>query len=122
LCNDVSFLIFFISASSLVSGTSGWWPLLSNGEQNWQFFGMFHSLSSSILSIECLKETFVAIDSVAIFYDSVAVGVIIMKQSSSSVNSRSSLKSSFTISLAMSITSVQSCSGVHIGASWLVVS
>jgi hypothetical protein len=76
---------------------------------------MFHSLSSSILSIERVKETFVAIDSMAIFCDSVVVGVIIMKQSSSSVNSRSSLELSFTISLALSITSVQSCSGVHIG-------
>jgi hypothetical protein len=32
LCNNVSFLIFFISASDLVSGMSGRRPLLSNEE------------------------------------------------------------------------------------------
>jgi hypothetical protein len=78
---------------------------------------MLRSLLSSILSIECVKETFVAVDLVAIFYDSVAAGVIITKPSSSSVNSRSSSESSFATSSALSVTSVWSCSGVSIGDS-----
>jgi hypothetical protein len=59
---------------------------------------------------------------VAIFCDSVAAGVIITKPSSSSVNSWSSSESSFLTSSAFSVTSVRSCYGVRIGASWLVVS
>jgi hypothetical protein len=64
----------------------------------------------------------VAADSVAIFCDNVATGVIITKSSSSSVNSWSSSESAFATSLALSVTSVRSCSGVSIGASWLIVS
>jgi hypothetical protein len=79
LCNHVSFLIFFISASAFVRRTSGRRPLLLNKEQNWQFLGTLRSLSPSILSIEHVKETFVAVDSVVIFCDIMTAGVIITK-------------------------------------------
>jgi hypothetical protein len=121
LCNHVSFLIFFISASAFVRSTSGRRPLLLNGELNWQFLGMLRSLSPSILSIECVKETFVVADSAAIFYNIVTAGVIIPKPSSSSVNSWSSLESSLAISSTLSIISVCPYVGVHIDAYWLVV-
>jgi hypothetical protein len=101
--------------------TSGRWPLLLNGELNWQFLGMLRSLSPSILSIECVKETFVVADSSVIFYNIVTAGVIIPKPSSSSVNSRSSSESSLEISSTLSIISVCPYVGVHIDAYWLVV-
>jgi hypothetical protein len=122
LFNHVSFLIFFISASAFVRGTSGQRPLLSHRERNWQFLGTLRSLSPSIFSIDRVKETFVAADLTAIFYDIVATGVIITKPSSSSVNSRSSSESSLATSSVFSIPSVWPCSGVHISGSWLVMS
>jgi hypothetical protein len=75
-----------------------------------------------MLSIDRVKETFDAADSVAIFYDIVTAGVIIKKPSSSSVNLSSSLESSLATSSVLSITSVRACSGVHKDASRLGVS
>jgi hypothetical protein len=78
-------------------------PLLSNGERKWQFLGMLHSRSPSVLSIDRVKEIFDAADSAAIFCDSVTVGVIMTKPSSSSVNSSSSSESPASTSSSLPI-------------------
>jgi hypothetical protein len=90
LCSASSFFIFLSNARALVRGMSGWQPLLSKGERNWQFFGTLCNLSPSMFNIDLINGTWVSVDWDATCCDNVAPGVNIMNASSSSLNSSSS--------------------------------
>jgi hypothetical protein len=77
-----------------VRGTPGRWNLLSNGDQNWQFFGTFRNLSPSIFSMERVNGASDVAELDTIFWDIVTAGVISMNSSSSSHNISSSSDSS----------------------------
>jgi hypothetical protein len=84
LCIGVFFFIFFIMARALESGTTGFMPLMSNGERNWRFLGTLRRRSPSKLSIDLVKGTSNSMDWKAICWDRVATGVIMTKSCSSS--------------------------------------
>jgi hypothetical protein len=112
LCNAMSGFIFFIRANAFVRGTPSRQNLLSNGDQNWQFFGTFHNLSPSMFIMECVNGTSDATELDAIFWVMVATSVISMNSSTSSLNTSSSSDSSSALCSDVASQLLWSCTGV----------